>query len=128
MLLHKLVCGLHSVVLKEEVFREFESFSDVDSLRNFCIAFEAAQKDARHVAEGGSFGRESVAGAAGVMSLPDEQADEPLLTAGAHHWPARQPQARPPTTPDEALWQLWPDTQARERTVSRRGPGLPQLW
>ncbi|MPC54440.1 hypothetical protein E2C01_048359 [Portunus trituberculatus] len=96
MLLRKLVCGLHSVVLKE-VFRECESFSDVDSFRKFCIALEAAQNDARHAAGGGSFGRESVAGAAGVMSLPDEQADEPLLAAVARHRPAQQPQAgRPP--------------------------------
>ncbi|MPC51401.1 hypothetical protein E2C01_045245 [Portunus trituberculatus] len=97
MLLRKLMCGSHNVVLQDEVFRECESFSDVDSLRKFCIAFEAAQKDARHVAGGRSFGREGVAGAAGVTPLPDEQADKPLLAAVARHQPAQQPQAgRPP--------------------------------
>ena len=37
MLLRKLVSGLESVVLKEEVFRRCDSFCDVDSLRKFCV-------------------------------------------------------------------------------------------
>ena len=46
MLLRKLVGGLESAVLKEEVFRRCETFHDVDSLRKFCVAFEAAHRDA----------------------------------------------------------------------------------
>ncbi|XP_076042081.1 uncharacterized protein LOC143025983 [Oratosquilla oratoria] len=94
MLLRKLVCGLHSVGLKEEVFRQCESFNDVDSLRRFCVAFEAAQKDARHNTLGGSFGRENLAAVAGVTPLPDAQADSYPQVAGARHQqPTRMPQA-----------------------------------
>lgn len=45
MLLRKLVSGLAWVELKEEVFRRCDLFSDVDSLRKFCVAFEAARND-----------------------------------------------------------------------------------
>ncbi|MPC79496.1 hypothetical protein E2C01_074026 [Portunus trituberculatus] len=46
MLLRKLVSGLESAVLKEEVFRQCDTFHDVDSLRKFCVAYEAAHRDA----------------------------------------------------------------------------------
>lgn len=40
--------GLYSVSLKEKVFRMCTSFSDVDSLREHCMAFEAVQRDANN--------------------------------------------------------------------------------
>lgn len=82
MLLRKLVCGFRSVALKEEVFRQCQSLSDVDVLRNFCVAFEAAHKDARQSDVGGNSGRESWAAAAGVTPLPGAQEALPPQTAG----------------------------------------------
>ncbi|MPC68753.1 hypothetical protein E2C01_062962 [Portunus trituberculatus] len=105
MLLRKLVCGLHNVVLKEEVFREYESFSDVDSLRKFCIAFKAAKKDARHDA-----GREQElwAGKCASGSRGDVAARRASRRAPSRCWnppPARSAApSRPPTTANEALW------------------------
>lgn len=40
------------MVLREEVFHNFTSFSDVDSLRRYCTAFEAAHKDASQDSSG----------------------------------------------------------------------------
>ena len=82
MLLRKLVCGLRSVALKEEVFRQCQTFGDVDVLRKFCVAFEAAHKDARQGDVGGNSGRESWAAAAGVTPLPGAQEALPPQTAG----------------------------------------------
>lgn len=44
MLLRNLVSAKESVVVKK-VFRKCESFSDVNSLHNICVAFEEAHKD-----------------------------------------------------------------------------------
>lgn len=46
MLLRKLVSGLESVVLKDEVFRKCESFKDVDSSHKFCVKFPIKTKQA----------------------------------------------------------------------------------
>ena len=84
MLLLKLVSGLESVALKEEEFRQCELFKDVDSLRKFCVAFEAAHKDAATPGFGGNFGREALASAAAATPLPGApQEDSPPQAAGA---------------------------------------------
>lgn len=70
MLLRKLVSGLGSAVLKEEVFRRCDTFHDVDSLRKFCVAYEAAHRDAAAPGSGGNFTRDNAA-VAGATPLPD---------------------------------------------------------
>lgn len=42
MLLRKVLVGLRDSALKQEVFRDCHTFGDVDSLRVFCVSFEAA--------------------------------------------------------------------------------------
>ena len=69
--------SLYSVVLREEVFRKFASFSDVDSLRSYCNAFEAAHKDASM----GYSGKGSVAHE-GTMAA----ATDPLPDVGDSGW------------------------------------------
>ena len=92
MLLRKLVSGLESVGLKEEVFRKCETFKDVDSLRKFCVAFEAAHKDAASPGFGGNIGRETLASAAAVTPLPGalQELHLPPQAAGT-----RQPPHKP---------------------------------
>ena len=46
MLLRKVMVGLSDQCLRREVFRKCDSFSDIDSLREFCASFEAARRDA----------------------------------------------------------------------------------
>ncbi|XP_076036521.1 uncharacterized protein LOC143022265 [Oratosquilla oratoria] len=70
MLLRKLVSGLESVGLKEEVFRKCDSFKDTDSLRKFCVAFEAAHKDAAPPGLDGNLGRETLTPTAAVTPQP----------------------------------------------------------
>ncbi|KAK3894919.1 hypothetical protein Pcinc_001367 [Petrolisthes cinctipes] len=98
MLLHKLVSGIASVELKEEVFRRCDSFSEVDSLRKFCVAFEAAHKDATRPGVStkniGREGREAMASVARVSSLPDALQEEvglPPQAAGARQPPPYKP-------------------------------------
>ncbi len=82
MLLRKLMSGLGSVALKE-VFLKCEMFTDVDSLRKFCVAFEAAHKDASRASFGGNFGWEHPASAAATTPLPDVlQEGSPSEAAG----------------------------------------------
>lgn len=83
-LLRKLMSGLYSVVLREEVFRNFASFSDVDSLRSYCTAFEAAHKDAGQ----DSGGKPSVAqeGAVAAAAAPQPGvADSCCAATNTHH-------------------------------------------
>ncbi|KAK3880047.1 hypothetical protein Pcinc_015434 [Petrolisthes cinctipes] len=98
MLLRKLVSGIASVELKEEVFRRCDSFSEVDSLRKFCVAFEAAHKDATRPGVStkniGREGREAMASVATVSSLPDALQEEvglPPQAAGARQPPHYKP-------------------------------------
>ncbi|KAK3887585.1 hypothetical protein Pcinc_008290 [Petrolisthes cinctipes] len=95
MLLRKLVSGIASVELKEEVFRRCDSFSEVDSLRKFCVAFEAAHKDAtRPGVSTKNIGREAMASVATVSSLPDALQEEvglPPQAAGARQPPPYKP-------------------------------------
>lgn len=46
MLVRKLIAGLRDPALRREVFQCHVQFRDVDSLRSYCVAFEAAQRDA----------------------------------------------------------------------------------
>ena len=46
MLVRKLVAGLREPALRREIFQCHGQFTDVDSLRAHCVAFEAAQRDA----------------------------------------------------------------------------------
>ena len=46
LLLSKLAVGLYDTELRKEIFRAFETITDVNSLRAFCIAHEAATKSA----------------------------------------------------------------------------------
>ena len=73
----KLMSSLYSVVLREKVFRKFASFSDVDSLRSYCNAFEAAHKDASM----GYGGKGSVAREGAVATATD-----PLPNVGDSGW------------------------------------------
>lgn len=45
MLFCKLVSGLRESVLKRKVFQSCNQFKDVDSLRAYCVAYEAAYRD-----------------------------------------------------------------------------------
>ena len=48
----KIAAGLHDTELKRETYRHFDNIRDVDQLRAFCMAHEAASKAAtkEHVA------------------------------------------------------------------------------
>ncbi|XP_045122674.1 uncharacterized protein LOC123511117 [Portunus trituberculatus] len=46
MLVRKLIAGLRDPALRREVFQCHVKLRDVDSLRSYCVAFEAAQRDA----------------------------------------------------------------------------------
>lgn len=89
----KLVSAPGCVEFKE-VFRRCDSFSDVDLLRKFCVALEAARKYAIHrcvrAKNIGRQGWEAMASVATVSSLPDaslEEAGLPPLATGAHQPP-----------------------------------------
>ena len=44
--LRKLVAGLREPALKRDVFQSCSQFSDVDTLRTYCVAYEGARRDA----------------------------------------------------------------------------------
>ncbi|XP_076058554.1 uncharacterized protein LOC143035571 [Oratosquilla oratoria] len=46
MLVRKLIAGLREPTLRREVLQCYAQFKEVDSLRSYCVAFEAAQRDA----------------------------------------------------------------------------------
>ncbi|MPC64573.1 hypothetical protein E2C01_058691 [Portunus trituberculatus] len=46
MLLRKVMAGLSDQCLRQEVYRKCGAFSDIDSLREFCVSFEAARRNA----------------------------------------------------------------------------------
>lgn len=64
-LLRKVMTGLSDSSMRQEVFRQCEGFSDMDILRGFCAAYEAAKHDSA-ASEG--FSRASQVAGANVTS------------------------------------------------------------
>ncbi|KAK4313454.1 hypothetical protein Pmani_015211 [Petrolisthes manimaculis] len=81
MLIRKVMVGLHDSVLKQEVFCRCDTFTDIDSLRNFCSSFEAAQRDANR------FERERMVAGSDVI-YDDAIEEEPLVAASRYQPPA----------------------------------------
>ena len=77
MLVRKLVAGLREPALRCEVFQCCTQFKDVDRLRSYCVAFEAAQRDAH----GFPSNRHLEAAASDVMN--DATSDDDIVAAAA---------------------------------------------
>ncbi|KAG0713911.1 hypothetical protein GWK47_015165 [Chionoecetes opilio] len=87
MLLRKVMVGLGDSALKQEVFRQCHTFDDVESLRAFCVSFEAARRDATSM-HGGKNSRECEM--AGADVTPDDVSDDDfasrqLVVAASRH-------------------------------------------
>lgn len=85
-MLRKVFVGLHDLALKQEMFRQYHTYGDVENLRAFCVSFEAAQRDSTL---GGKNAWEYESAGADIM--PDDVNDDdvasrqPSVAASGHN-------------------------------------------
>ena len=91
LLLKKIMVGLANTSLRKEVFRQCETFGDVNALRMFCVAYESAMKDSVVV----GFGVE--AGAAATDDVTGVAQGEHDVAAAYRHQHHNRRNAPPPT-------------------------------
>ena len=87
MLLRKVMVGLSNPVLKREIFQGYSSYNSVEVLRNKCMLFEAAVRDAGVLCR--TSGQAVVGTAAEAAAVGDDVTGESEVAAARPGHPSR---------------------------------------